>query len=181
MARAKRFGAEAASAVRRRTFDGKPIVDAEHNFSLIIRESAVRAARDKQKDAGHCVIAEACRDQVGEDITVAIFRRVAYVELPNAKGKREVRRFILDPAAASIVAAFDRGRHVRTDVVVTLKAPRDGQRLDAVLARSRRNRENHRIAVINGTISERGGSSHRVNVMDIRHGAGLVHNSVKAQ
>lgn len=181
---AKRYGAECANAVLLRTFNGIPIVDAKADFTLMVRTSSVKAAEGQEKDAANCILAKACREQVGASI-VAFFRRVAYLELPDSRGRKRVVRYKLDDDAAAIVAAFDRGKSVRGEVMVTLKAPRKSESLDAVRKKSRDLRERHRAAILNGIIIEKGSKSgpspHKAKVLnlDVRNGQGLVHNSIK--
>lgn len=184
MAKPKKTSCVAASHVVRETFDGMPIVDAEADFTLMIVTDDIVAAAGHEKDATNCILAKACARQVGAS-RVAFFRRTAYLDLPNSRGERRLVRYKLDDDAAAIVAAFDRGKFVRGQVTVTLKAPLPSQRLDRVLQKSRRRREVVRKSLLNGTIlkTKKNPSlaAHKTNVMDIdvRNGTGLVHNVIK--
>jgi hypothetical protein len=183
MAKLKTKNVHAASHVVRTTFDGLPIVDAKADFTLVVRTKDVSAAQGYEKDAANCILAKACASQVGAS-KVAFFRRTAYLDLPDNKGKRMVVRYKLDDDAAAIVAAFDRGKSVQGEVSVTLKAPKPSESLDRVAESSRRKRANQRKAVLNGTIVRRGPTSGpprmaRISSLDVRNGTGLVHNTLK--
>ena len=176
-----------AADVRRETFNGLPIVDAKADFTLIVRTEAVKAAKGNEKDAANCILAKACAKQVGASI-VAFFRRTAYLELPDAKGNRRVVRYILDTDAAAIVAAFDRGKNVKGEVMVTLKAPQPYQTLDSIRERGRESKRRQREAVLRGEIDElvmqnrnqkRLFKKPHVTDIDVRSGTGLVQNSIK--
>lgn len=178
----KQWAIGGAGEVRRTAFGGLPIVDAEADFSLIVRTQDVNAAKGSEKDATNCILAKACAQQVGASI-VAFFRRTAYLELPDAEGNRRVVRYMLDGDAAAIIAAFDRGKSVRGEVMVTLKAPRKNETLDSVRERSARAHA-RRAAVLKGEIlpSRNHGQFHKkptITDMDVRNGTGLVHNIVK--
>lgn len=178
------YGTEAASAVLRTTFSGLKIVDAEADFTLLVRTQDIDAAKGHEKDAANCVLAKACAKQVGASV-VAFFRRIAYLELPDSKGNKVVKRYTLDDDAAAIIAAFDRGKAVKGEVMVTLKAPRRSLRLDRMLEKSRRSRVAKRKAVLSGVITERcakkGPSAHKAQIInvDVRNGSGLVQNIIK--
>jgi hypothetical protein len=181
-AKKRQWAIGGAGEVRRTTFGGIPIVDAVADFSLVVRTQDVNAAKGSEKDATNCVLAKACAQQVGASL-VAFFRRTAYLELPDAKGNKRVVRYMLDNDAAAIVAAFDRGKSVRGEVMVTLKAPRPGQTLDKVRERSVRAHA-RRAAIVKGEIlpSQNQGRFHMkptIADMDVRSGIGLVHNIVK--
>lgn len=169
-----------AHKVIRTTFDGLPIVDAEANFSIIVRNTAVKAAKGNEKDATNCILAKACAKQVGAS-KVAFLRTVAYLELPDAKGNRRVVRYMMDEDAQAIVKAFDRGKTVKGEVMVTLKAPAPGRRLDRIRERWNARRE----AIIRGEITDTGYSSgthtrrNSVKDLDVRDGRGLIHNILK--
>ena len=173
-----------ARDVLRTTFDGLPIVDAEADFSLIVRNTAVKAAKGNQRDVSNCILAKACAKQVGAS-KVAFLRTIAYLELPDPKGNKRVVRYRLDKDAQAIVAAFDRGKNVKGEVMVTLRAPHPSQKLDALLHKERNRVERKREAAIRGEIIEKDTryarySNHRsVKDIDVRNGTGLVHNVVK--
>lgn len=185
MARKKRrLAIQGAGEVRRETFNGLPIVDAEADFTLVVRTDDITAAKGNEKDASNCILAKACARQVGASI-VAFFRTVAYLELPDSEGNRRVVRYMLDNDAAAIVAAFDRRKSVRGEVMVTLKAPRESERLDTIRESTRKSKEKKRKAVLSGEIVETNKKQARfhkkpsVSDMDIRNGSGLVHNTLK--
>lgn len=182
--RRRQLAIEGAHEVRRKTFDGLPIVDAKADFTLIIRTDDVKAAKGSEKDPTNCILAKACAQQVGASI-VAFFRHAAYLDLPDAKGKRRVVRYLLDDDAAATVAAFDRRRSVKGEVTVTLKAPPPSQTLDALRKRNRTHRKKKRQSVLKGEVIESNKSQARfskkpnIRDMDVRNGTGLVHNVVK--
>lgn len=175
----KKWAISGANEVRRTSFDGMPIVDAVADFTLVVRTADVKAAEGNQRNAANCILAKACQAQVGAS-TVAIFRRTAYLDLPDAKGERRVVRFILDKGAAAIVSAFDRGRSVKGEVTVTLRAPTPSQTLDDARERTRR----RTAAILRGEIVPGNNASgfHKkptISRMDVRNGTGLVHNALK--
>lgn len=169
-----------AGRVLRETFDGLPIVDAKADMTLVVRTTDVEAAEGNAKDASNCVLAKACARQFGSS-KVMFFRTCAYVEKPEPDGKRVVTRFILDEHAAAIVRAFDKGKCVKGEVSVTLKAPKQSQSLDYLVDKQRR--RTIRKAMIRGTIVNKSPSAGvyrkpRLADMDVRNGTGMVHNSV---
>ncbi len=172
-----------ASSVIRRTFGGLPMVDAKADFTLMIRTSNVKSAAGHEKDASNCILAKACQQQIGASI-VAFFRQVAYLELPDSRGNSRVVRYMLDADTSAIVAAFDRGKAVKGEVTVTLRAPKRSQRLDVVLSQSRKNKARKREALLKGIILEGpkfGPTRNRARVMDmdVRNGTGLVQSIKK--
>lgn len=173
-----------ANKVRRETFDGLPIVDAKDNFTLVVRTDDLKAAKGHQKDFSNCILAKACWRQVGAN-TVLFLRSVVYLELPNSKGEKQVVRYMLDRTASSIVRAFDRGRSVKGEVTVTLKAPKKSQQLDTVREKSRQRVKKKREAILMGQIIEpnaklrRFAKPARIKDMDVRNGTGLIRNIPK--
>lgn len=169
-----------AAEVRRSTFDGMPIVDAEADFTLLVRTEDVDAAKGNERDASNCILAKACASQVGAS-RVAFFRSIAYLDLPNAKGERRLVRFVLDKDASAIVRAFDRGKSVKGEVSVTLRAPTSSTTLDAIMEKAKRDRQKKRQALLVGKL-EGDGTKARFHKrpsmadMDVRVGSGLVHN-----
>lgn len=184
MAKDKMMAPAGARVVRRETFDGLPIVDADADFSLIVRTRDLKAAKGNEKDAANCILAKACANQVGAT-TVAFFRSVAYLDLPDDNGNRRVVRYLLDESAAAIVSAFDKGETVKGEVMVTLKAPSESMTLDAIRERSRSRNERKRKSVVNGEIIEPVVSQRRlhkspsVKDMDVRSGTGLVQSVIR--
>lgn len=184
MAKGKKNAMTNAQEVLRTTFDGIPIVDADADFSLIIRNTAVKSAKGNERDATNCILAKACAKQVGAS-TVAFLRTTAYLELPDARGKKRVVRYHLDKDAQAIVAAFDRGKTVKGEVMVTLKAPAPSQRLDHLRQKEQKLRKKRREAAIRGEIIApnpkyaRYSSKRSVKDMDVRNGTGLVRNVLK--
>jgi hypothetical protein len=184
MSKSKKLAMNNAHEVLRTTFNGLPIVDADADFSLIIRNTEVKAAKGMEKDAANCILAKACAKQVGASV-VAFLRETAYLELPDAKGNKRVVRYKLDADAAAIVAAFDRGKSVQGEVMVKLKAPTASRTLDYIRANSRRTKERRNQAAIRGEIIEKDMSHARyhnkrsVKDMDVRNGTGLIHNMIK--
>ena len=179
--RKRMLAIEGAGRARREAFNGLPIVDATADFTLIVRTRDVKAARGSEKDATNCILAKACAKQVGASI-VAFFRRTAYLELPDSKGNRRVVRYILDNDAAAIVAAFDRGRSIRGEVTVTLKAPRPSQTLDVIREKGKK-RSARKRAVLRGEIVDTSKANtvqfHKKPTLAVRKGNGLVKNIVK--
>lgn len=171
-----KMGGRFSKAIRR-TFEGLSIVDAVTDMALVVRKQDVAAARGSQKDASNCVIAKACRSKLGSS-KVVIFRRVAYIELPDADGTRLVKRFFLSDEAAAIVRAFDRGKKVQGEVTVTLKAPNKSNTLDECRKRSIRRRR----AIMSGEVEQFSTETTfprpRKADLDIRNGSGQVQNTL---
>jgi hypothetical protein len=185
MAKGRKLAINNANEVLRTTFNGLPIVDAEADFSLIVRNTEVKAAKGMERDASNCILAKACAKQVGATI-VAFLRTVAYLELPDGKGNKRVVRYMLDEDSQAIVKAFDRGKAVRGEVMVTLKAPRASDKLDYIREESRLKAARERKAAIRGEITgnnnprmARYQSKRSVKDMDVRNGTGLVQNMIK--
>lgn len=176
----------AAQKVIRETFDGIPIEDAKVNFSLIVRADDIKAAKGHEKDFFNCVLAKACARQVGSR-KAAFMKSCAYVEMPDAKGRKRLVRYKLDKEAAAIVDAFDRGKEVRGEVMVTLKAPTASHTLDAVHRRYTKLKKAKRQAILRGQIvapnksKSRRPSKASVRRMDVRNGTGMVQHVLKAK
>jgi hypothetical protein len=179
----KKLAMTAVQQVLRKTFDGMPIVDANADFTLVVRTADIKGA--KRKDFSKCILARACARQVGAT-KVAFMRMFAYLELPDPKGKKRLVRFLLDKDAAAIVAAFDRGKSVRGEVTVTLRAPHPSQTLEAGRQNSKLRAERQRQALLKGEVIEKNMSNARYaskakfNRLFVRNGTGMVHNIVKA-
>lgn len=116
------------SETARETFDGLPVVDAEHELSLIVNSKDVSAA--KRKDFGNCVFANTCRRQLGST-TVAIMRQFAYVSHPDANGQTVVYRYQLSNKMRQIIASFDRGEPIEACCMFLLKPPAPSNSLEA--------------------------------------------------
>lgn len=170
-----------AENVRRETFDGLPIVDAEADMIVVVRNEDIKRARGNEKDAEKCALAKACARDFGST-KAAFFRTVAYIELPDENGNRRVVRFILGRAAAEIVRAFDRRKSIKGEVAVRLKAPSRGRKLDYVRDKQKANTKRKREAILKGKVIDvtpqapRFAKKPNVSDIDVRNGSGLVQN-----
>lgn len=179
----RRLAFHGAREIRRTTFDGMPIVDSTADMTLVVSTKDVEAAKGSERDPGNCILAKACQEKVGAS-RVAFFRSIAYLDLPDAKGRRRLVRFMLDKDASAVVRAFDRGSSVKGEMSVTLRAPTPSTTLDSVRERAIRDRARKRQALLMGKIA--GDSSKarfykKPNIadLDVRSGTGLVHNTLK--
>ncbi len=184
MAKKRMIAIQAAALIRRKTFDGMPIVDAKKDFTLVVPNGSVKTGT--RKDPANCALANACREQVHAS-KVVFFRKTAYMDLPDPKGIRTVYRFLLGKDAVEFIKRFDRGETVKGNVTVTLKAPNPSRTLDANRKESRQRREKGRKALLRGELAGTTGNKAtfakkaRISHIDVRNGTGLVHNVLKKQ
>jgi hypothetical protein len=93
-------------------FQGRPVEEAKR--ALRVFPNANDADTAIQKDPAHCAFANACRRMFGSH-EVVFFRTIAYVELPDGKGRgaTHIERFYLPKAVRRQIIEFDRtGRFV---------------------------------------------------------------------
>ena len=87
-----------------RFWHGLPVLDAETPLLIVVSEEDVREA--VAGDPAACALAKAACRLYGSSV-VLFFRSVAYVDLPNSSGKREVRRYALSHEARLAIAELD--------------------------------------------------------------------------
>lgn len=125
-----------------------PVVDAKQPLRVFVLPQDV--ARATRKDPGGCVFARACERQFGSQKSI-FFRSVAYVQLPDRLGNQRMERFRMPPEMRSLVERFDRGKPVLDVAGFELSPPTPGETFEGKSIRSKRHREQRRLAVINGT------------------------------
>jgi hypothetical protein len=163
-----------------RYWDGIPVQDATKDLRVIIKPCDITNA--EQKDPGHCVFARACKRSFGTK-KVLFLRKVAYVELPDEKGKTKVERFLMSPSVHQLISDFDRGNKIIPHGGFLLLAPSASQQLDVGRAKDEARRKRVKEALLRG---ERVGPSNRPKEaphspkmidFEVRSGTGLVHFS----
>lgn len=113
-----------------RFFRGLPVVDATEPLRIVVRREDI--AKGRRLDPNQCVFAQACK-RMFDSHTVLFLRRVAYVELPDAKGKRLVHRFVISNSTADRIAHFDKtGEHPEGGFV--LNAPSKRRTMEGIAA-----------------------------------------------
>lgn len=109
-----------------RLFHGVPVRDAKHPLRVVPLARDIRGA--KTKDPQNCVLARACR-RMFRTSTILFWRSVAYVELPDERGKPHVERFVLSQHMRENIALFDRTGKA-DPAGYTLNPPAIGQTLE---------------------------------------------------
>lgn len=105
-----------------------PIVEAKHDVRVVLAPEDGRNA--KRGDGENCLLAQACRRSFGST-KVVFFRRVAYVELPDARGNPRIERFMLSEDAHNAIREFDQTGKIAERASFNLKAPGASQRLES--------------------------------------------------
>ena len=131
---------DAAGQEIRRLWGDAEIHDAKKDLRVFIAPEDVAGA--SRKDPAYCVFAQACR-RTFHATKVLFFRSVAYVELPDSKGKRHVERFVMGEGMRPLIESFDRGKGVIPEGGFVLKAPTPGHRLDRLRMKSREQNLRH--------------------------------------
>lgn len=88
-----------------RMWGGLPVVDAKAELYVVVAEEDSAAA--VQGDPTECAFAQACR-RMYQSQAVMFYTTVAYVDLPDEKGKRKVFRFCMPAGARRLIERFDR-------------------------------------------------------------------------
>lgn len=163
----------------KREFGGMQVVDANADLRLVVNSAEVMAAAGHEKDPENCVLAMACRRQLRSS-NLLFFKSVAYVAHPDEDGVERVHRYKIGKAAGDIITCFDRGKEVKGNVTVTLRAPGPGDTLDYQRFVNRKWREDQRrSASIVGKATGVGGSRPfkrgRKKDITVRDGSGMVH------
>jgi hypothetical protein len=142
----------------RRHWGDVEVVDAEQDLLVFVQPEDVAAAT--RKDPGCCVFAQACKRQF-KSTKVVIWKSVGYVDIPGPTGVSRVERFLISPGMRELIENFDRGKAVPESGRFLLKRPRPSNTFEGELAKSKRKREQRRMAIVSGTISGSGASSGR--------------------
>lgn len=161
-----------------RFFEGLPVEEADAQLIVMASEGDAKGA--ERSDPANCALARACK-RLYDSTAVLFFRTRAYIDLPNEKGKRVVKRFLLSDSARAAVVRFDRTGEFPPAGFV-LAPPTKSQRLEY----NRKQNKQRRDAVLrgereaptpNGVASVRGES---LAFEGVRSGTGMVHFSPKA-
>jgi hypothetical protein len=131
----------------RRVWGDLDVVDAKRDVVVTINEADI--ARASRQDPAECVFAQACRRVFGAK-KVLFFRSVAYIEMPDAQGRRRVERFILGHETRDLINQWDDGEQVFPDAGFQLRAPSRSQTFDTKLAKSRKEHLKVRKRVLEG-------------------------------
>lgn len=162
-----------------RLFEGLPVFDAAYDMRVaVFPDDAEKATRG---DPANCALARACKRQFGTTKAL-FFRRVAYVEIPDADGKPRVERFKISLQANDLLREFDLTGVRRSGGAFVMRAPKKSETLDAMRAQDRKYRKALLMGerVVDPGMSEatkRGLQSRSVTVggFALRDGAGMVH------
>lgn len=119
-----------------------PVVDADADLILTIRQSDVSEA--KAKDPSGCVFARACK-RVFDSNKVLIFRSIAYVEMPDKNGKRCVKRFTVSSEMRDLITNFDQGNSAIKEAGFVLKKPTGVRTLRAKRKKDRRHEKKRQL------------------------------------
>ena len=122
-------------AVVQRYLGKLPMVDAKSDIRLYVEECDCVIA--DRKSPSTCVLAQSARRLLGCD-RVLVWRRRAYLDLPQENGTRAIERFSLSKAATDMLSNFDKGDKPTFGQLIVLKAPCKSQTLDDRLAKNRR-------------------------------------------
>lgn len=156
------------------------MIDATRGIRISVFSSDIASAI--RGDAGHCVIANACKRMFGSD-AVLIWPGVAYVDMMQDDGSRAVERFVVSTTARKALRAFDENGSARPGGL-RLDAPSPSQRLGA--QSSSRKARQKRLASLIGEAGRRGdvlrddrtpAKARRPKLLSlegIRNGAGMV-------
>lgn len=173
---AKRKMVDRAAQAIKRTWGDVTVTDAKENLRVFIRPSDVKKA--KRKDPARCAFANACKRTFGSS-KVLFFRRVAYVELKDQKGKRHVERFILSDGMRELIESFDQGKPIIPDAGFLLKRPCPAKTLEAERKYQRERQFRKRMAKLVGKLDEKTPPPRKPKPLlkdfEVRSGTGSVH------
>jgi hypothetical protein len=130
-------------AILQHFLDGKTVKEAAADLIVVPQKEDIQGAT--KHDPQNCAFARACARAYGSS-KVLFLGTVAYVELPDSKGKKIVERFVLPAAARQYIVDFDAGRRVSPGGF-RLVAPSANSTLSARLKAARRR---ERSAALNG-------------------------------
>jgi len=88
-----------------RFFDGQPVVDAKRDLRVFVTQRDIQKGR--RKEPRNCVFVQACHRLFGSNLA-AFLRMTAYVDLPDARGRLKVNRFILSKDVRKQIAKLDK-------------------------------------------------------------------------
>lgn len=159
-----------------RFFRGLVVEEADSSI-LIVADSA-DASKAEQGDPENCALAQACK-RLFNSTAVLFFRRVAYIDVPNAKGERVVKRFVISQTTRDAIVHFDRTGEFPPGGF-TLVPPQPSQTLERQNEDQKRRHQaalrGERVAKPNGRSATR---SDPLSLEGVRSGTGMVHFSPK--
>lgn len=180
MGRMKKVGIE-----YERLWGSTPVVDADADLIVVVNEYDIEEG-DPQ-DPTNCAFSRACKRMFNSQ-AVMFLRGRAYIDLPDEKGGRVVKRFQISAPARELIADFDRRKEVPSGGFL-LKAPEPSDRLDYKIASRQRRAAQKRKALVSGTIetkkvnpkhSEVGGRPvDPLTIEGVRHGTGMIAHRAK--
>jgi hypothetical protein len=100
----KRGRSKAQQEAIDRYWHGLPVLDADTPLLIVVSEEDLKEAL--AGDPRKCALANAACRLYGSSL-VLFFRSIAYIDLPNSKGEREVRRFHIGEDARAAIADRD--------------------------------------------------------------------------
>jgi hypothetical protein len=128
-----------------------PVLDA--TFTFLAEPNNDDIKNGIPGDHANCMYCLCFKRQYASEL-VWVTRRVAYVELKNAKGEPELRRFMLAEPARIAIGKFDAKKDVKPQAVV-FEAPKGSDRLDVQRAKyralvERKKSQSHNKAYVTG-------------------------------
>lgn len=87
-----------------RFFRGLPVEEATSSLLIVANNNDANGA--ERGDPANCALAQACK-RLFNSTAVLFFRRIAYIDIPNAKGERVVQRFQVPRLTRDAVVRFD--------------------------------------------------------------------------
>lgn len=112
----------------KRIYKGMPVKDAKANLTVVVLAQDV--SKGTRKDPSCCAFAQACKRLFNGD--AIFYKKIAYVELPDADGERYVHRFSLPLSATKLIMEYDRTGKFPAGVGINLLSPRKEGTLDAL-------------------------------------------------
>jgi hypothetical protein len=167
-----------------RTFNGLPIVEAEHELRLQLMPDDIDNADRKSFD--NCVFARACKRQFAAQ-KIVLMKTTAYISMPDENGNLRVERFLIPPQAQQIIKNFDKGKKIKPNTAFYFKPPTSGRTLEAERKRKRKYQKRKAKMKNKATVKgeknnvEKGYSSKpKVIELDVRNGTGLIQTKVSS-
>lgn len=172
-----------------RMFNGLPLVDAEHELSILVRAEDIRKAYENNKGRpandpmrfSTCGIAEGCKTLLGSK-HVAIQRSTAYIEHAGDDGVVRAYRYLFTQSAEDFVRKFDNEALPVNDTMVRLRPPSPGKTLEHQNKRDKELREKKAKGTYkpNPKRSKAQRKSHTKPqaILDVRHGGGHIQQTV---
>lgn len=93
----------------RQWFGEIPVKDARRDLHIQINEKDIKTA--VKGDPENCVFSRACQRAYGSR-SVVFFGTVAYVDVLNNRGNRQVERYLINKEGRDLIKRFDKGNKV---------------------------------------------------------------------